>query len=300
MNKTSNLFRRPALFRRQQRLFRMDRFQKFLVVFMTLFSLLMLIPLVYIFNNALKPFQELFAFPPTLFVRHPTLHNFLDLIAVTQSSVTPISRYLFNSIVVTGLAVVGVTVVSGMCAYPLSKMKFPGHNLVFGTILLTLMFAPEAVSTTRYIVVTHIGIMNTYWAHLLPLMAAPVAVFLFKQFMDQIPNELLEAGKMDGAKELTVFFKIVIPMCMPAVATVAILTFQAAWSNTETSSLFMQDESMKTFSFYISTLVSGASANIARTGTVAAAGLILFIPNLIIFLIFQRKVIATMAHSGIK
>jgi ABC-type glycerol-3-phosphate transport system permease component len=300
MNKPTRILHRPMFPRSRSMLFRMDRFQKVLVMLLTLFSLVMLIPLVYIFNNAFKPFHELFVFPPTLFVRDPTFRNFLDLMAVTQSSVVPITRYLFNSIIQTSLAVIGVTVVSGMCAYPLSKMKFPGYRVVFSTILLTLMFAPEAVSTTRYIVVNDLGIMNTYMAHLLPLMAAPVAVFLLKQFMDQIPNELLEAAKMDGAKELTVFFKIVVPLCMPAVATVAILTFQSAWGNTETSSLFMQDESMKTFSFYISTLVAGASANIARTGTVAAAGLILFIPNLIIFLVFQRKVIATMAHSGIK
>ena len=121
-----------------------------------------------------------------------------------------------------------------------------------------------------------------------------------KQFMDQIPNEMLEAARMDGAKEWQVFIKIAIPMTMPAVATVAILTFQLAWGNVETSTLFMQDEAMKTFPFFLSTITSGLANNVARQGAAAAAALILFLPNLIIFLLLQRKVIATMAHSGIK
>jgi len=105
---------------------------------------------------------------------------------------------------------------------------------------------------------------------------------------------------MDGAREFTVFYKIVIPMIMPAVATVAILTFQSAWGNLETSRLFMQDESMKTFPFFLSTLTNGLANTVARQGAAAAAAVILFLPNFIIFLFFQRKVIATMAHSGIK
>jgi ABC-type glycerol-3-phosphate transport system permease component len=171
---------------------------------------------------------------------------------------------------------------------------------LFATILLTLMFAPETVGIPRYLVASNLGIMNNYLGHLLPHLAAPVSVFLMKQFVDQVPNELLEAAKIDGAREFTVFYRIVIPTVMPAVATVAILTFQAAWGNTETSRLFMQDESMKTFPFFLSTITTGAVNNVARQGAAAAAALILFLPNLLFFLFYQRKVIATMAHSGIK
>lgn len=286
--------------RRKSRLNRVDGFQKFLYVLLTLLGLFMILPLVYIFNHALKPYQELFVYPPRIFVQEPTLQNFTELFIVTSSSVVPVTRYLFNSIVTTGLAVLLVTVISAMCAYPLSKHKFPGHRFLFATILLTLMFAPETVGIPRYLVVSKLGIMNTYWGHLLPLLAAPVSVFMMKQFVDQVPNELLEAAKMDGAREFTVFYKIVIPMIMPAVATVAILTFQSAWGNVETSRLFMQDESMKTFPFFLSTLTNGLANTVARQGAAAAAAVILFLPNFIIFLFFQRKVIATMAHSGIK
>ncbi len=286
--------------RRQRRLKAMDGTQKLLLAMLSVMGLFMIMPIVYIFNHALKPPHELFVYPPNIFVREPTFSNFIELFVVTSSSVIPVTRYLFNSILVTGLAVLAVTLVSALCAYPLSKMAFPGRAALFATILLTLMFAPETVQIPRYLVASELGIMNTYMGHLLPIVAAPVGVFLMKQFMDQIPNELLEAARIDGAREFYIFLKIVIPMTMPAIATVSILTFQGAWGNVETSTLFMQDESMKTFPFFLTTLTNNLANTVARQGAAAAAALIMFVPNFIIFLFFQRKVIATMAHSGIK
>jgi ABC-type glycerol-3-phosphate transport system permease component len=278
----------------------MDGFQKLLILFLIILSAFMLLPLVYIFNHALKPYHELFVYPPTFLVREPSLQNFVELLLVASSSTVPVSRYLFNSLIISGGAVVCVTIVSAMCAYPISKHKFPGHKMVFATIILTLMFAPEAVQIPRYLVVSNLGIMNTYWGHILPLVAMPVGVFLLKQFIDQLPNELLEAARIDGAGEFLIFLRVVIPVCMPAVATVAILTFQSSWGNVETSTLFMQDDEMKNFPFFLSTLTNNLANSVARQGAAASAALIMFIPNLIIFLFFQGKVIATMAHSGIK
>jgi ABC-type glycerol-3-phosphate transport system permease component len=302
------LQRKPITIHRISRWFRVrprklkavDGTQRLLLAILTLLGMFMVMPIIYLFNHALKPPHELFVYPPNIFVREPTFNNFTELFVVTSASVIPVTRYLFNSLLVTSLAVLTVTLVSAMCAYPLAKMSFPGRGLLFATILLTLMFAQETVQIPRYLVVSHLGIMNTYFGHLLPLVAAPVSVFLMKQFMDQIPNELLEAARIDGAKELFIFLRIVIPMAMPAVATVSILTFQIAWGNVETSQLFMQNESMKTFPFFLSTLTNNLANSVARQGAAAAATLLMFLPNFIIFLFFQRKVIATMAHSGIK
>ncbi|RKN84938.1 carbohydrate ABC transporter permease [Paenibacillus ginsengarvi] len=287
--------------KRKNRVERADSFQKVLYVLLTLLSLFMLIPIVFVFAQSLKPYQELFLVPPRPYVENPTFNNFRELFVLSSSSVVPVTRYLFNSIVSTVLTVIGVVIVSALCAYPLSKHEFPGRNVLFATILLTLMFAAETVGIPRYLVASNLGIMNNYLGHLLPHLAAPVSVFLMKGFVDtNVPKELLEAAKIDGAREFTIFFRIVIPLIMPAVATVAILTFQAAWGDTETSRLFMQDESMKTFPFFLSTITTGAVNNVARQGAAAAATLILFLPNLLFFLFYQRKVIATMAHSGIK
>ncbi|MDF2837075.1 MAG: binding-protein-dependent transport system inner rane component [Paenibacillus sp.] len=294
------LLRKPFRFKRQSRLNRMSRFEKAVTVLLVLFSAFMLLPLVYIFNHALKPYEELFIYPPTIWARTPSLQNFVELFHITSDSVIPVTRYIFNSLTVAVLSVITVTGVSALCAYPLSKHKFPGYKLVFATIMLTLLFAPETVTIPRYLVVSNLGIMNTYWGHILPMVAVPVGVFLMKQFIDQIPNELLESARLDGAREFTVFLRIVVPVILPAVATIGIISFQTAWGNVETSNLFMQDEQMKTFPFFISSLTSNMANNVARQGAAAAAALFMFIPNLVIFLVFQSKVIATMAHSGIK
>jgi ABC-type glycerol-3-phosphate transport system permease component len=288
------------LFRRRSKLFRMDTTQKVLMLLLGMIGILMLLPLVYIFNHALKPFSELFIFPPNLFVRQPTLQNFTELFVVTRDSVVPATRYLFNSIVVSTVGTGAVVIVSAMCAYPLSKHPFPGHKIVFSTIVISLMFVAEAVEIPRYVIISKLGIMNTYWGHILPHLAAPVGVFLMKQFMDQLPNDLLDAAKIDGASELGIFLRIVVPITMPAVATVFILQFQSIWNDVSTSVLFMQDDAMKTFPFFLSTITQNMANSVARQTAAAAAGLLMFLPTLVIFLIFQRKVIATMAHSGIK
>ncbi|CAG7646452.1 carbohydrate ABC transporter permease [Paenibacillus allorhizosphaerae] len=293
-------WKRLIPFGKRSRLNSMDGFQKVLVFFLFVLAVFMLLPLVFIFNHALKPYQELFVYPPNFFVREPSFQNFTELFLVASSSTIPVTRYLFNSLIISGGAVVCVTIVSALCAYPISKHKFPGHQIVFGTILLTLMFAPETVQIPRYLVVSNLGIMNTYFGHILPIVAMPVGVFLLKQFIDQLPNELLEAARIDGAGEFFIFLRIVIPVVMPAVATVAILTFQGSWGNTETSTLFMQDDEMKNFPFFLSTLTNNLANSVARQGAAAAAALVMFVPNLLIFLFFQGKVIATMAHSGIK
>ncbi|ALS23383.1 carbohydrate ABC transporter permease [Paenibacillus sp. YK5] len=269
-------------------------------VFMLALSVIMILPIVYVFNHAFKPYHELFVYPPNFLVKEPNFQNFVELFWVTSNSIVPVSRYLFNSLFISFLSVIGITVVSALCAYPLSKHPFPGKNMIFSTIILMLMFTPEVIQIPRYLVVSYLGIMNTYLGHLLPVLALPVGVFLLKQFMDQIPDTLLEASRIDGANELIVFVRIVIPMCMPAVATVAILSFQNSWGNVETSMLFMQDDEMKNFPFFLSTLTNNLANNVARQGAAAVAALIMLVPNLIFFVILQSKVISTMAHSGIK
>lgn len=279
---------------------RLDATQWIILIFLSMLTVFMLLPIVYIFNHAFKPLHELFLFPPTFIVQDPTFQNFTELMSMTQSTFIPVSRYIFNSIVVTLLATLAMVMTSSLCAYALSKHKFPGNKLVFSFIMLSLLFVPAVLQIPRYVVVQSIGIMNTYWGHILPMVAMPVGVFLMKQFIDQVPDEVIEAAKIDGATEISMFFRIVMPIVVPAIATIAIISFQNAWGNVETSRLFMQDESMKTLPYYMESLTANLANTVARQGAAAAGALIMFLPQLIIFLFFQRKVIATMAHSGIK
>src|SRR5699024_8044877 len=127
--------------------------------------------IVYIFNHAFKPLHELFLFPPTFIVRDPTLQNFVELISMTESTFVPVSRYIFNSVVVTILTTIAMVVTSSFCAYALSKHKFPGNKLIFETIMISLLFVPAVITIPRFVVVQSIGIMNTYWGHVLPMIA---------------------------------------------------------------------------------------------------------------------------------
>ncbi len=140
---------------------------------------------------------------------------------------------------------------------------------------------------------------DNFLAHIIPLLAMPIGLFLVKQFMDDIPDALIEAARLDGANDFQILTKIVMPLVKPALATVGILTFQAVWNATESSSLYISDETLKTFAFYLNTLTT-SSNTIAGAGMAAAAGLIMFLPNLIIFMLLQSKVMNTMTHSGIK
>ncbi len=279
-----------------------DRFNKSQLPFFFIlipFSVLMLLPIIFIFNQAFKPQSELFAYPPTFFVKHPTLDNFIELLRVISSSGVPFSRYLFNSLVITLIGVFLAILFTALSAYALSKMKFKGKKFLFELNTIALMFVPVAVQIPRYIIVAKSGLIDTYAAHILPVITMPVAMFLVKQFVDQIPNDYIEAAKIDGASEMEIFFQIILPIIKPALATVGILAFQMIWNDTSTSTLFINDETKRTLAFFLSTL-TGSANSVAGQGMAAAAGLILFLPNLILFIILQRKVMSTMAYSGLK
>jgi ABC-type glycerol-3-phosphate transport system permease component len=284
-----------------------DRFHhsqiKFYLVLIPV-AIFMILPIVYIVNQAFKPLDELFLFPPRLFVQKPTMENFQMLMRTGSGTSVPMSRYLFNSIFITAVTVFLNLAFSVSAGYALSKRKFKSRSMLFKINQFALMFVPVAVVIPRYLVLVNLNVINTYWAHILPMLAMPVSLFLVKQFIDQVPDSLIEAARIDGAGDFSILYRVVVPLIKPALATVAILTFQAMWNNIEASNYWVSDETLKTFVFYLSTLTQQqqgtASATIAGVGMAAAAGLILFIPNLIIFVFMQSRVMNTMSHSGMK
>ena len=259
----------------------------------------MAMPLVYIANHAFKPMDELFAFPPTFFVKNATLENFEKLIKFSRTSGVPMSRYVFNSLIVTVLTVGLSLLFTTMSAFALAKLKFKGRDMMMNVNQMALMFVATAVLIPRYLVIAKLGLIDNIWAHILPLMAYPVALFLVKQFTEQVPDSLIEAAYIDGASDVTVYRKIVIPLIKPAIATATILVFQQVWTNVETSNYYINDDSMKTLTFYMNSMINVNNTG-AGQGMSAAATLILFIPNLVLFIILQNGVMNTMAHSGIK
>lgn len=269
-------------------------------MFLVPFSTLMILPILFIINHAFKPRSELFAYPPRFFVRNPVFDNFNELSRLVSASGVPFSRYLVNSLIVTIIGVTLAIFITAFSAYALSKLKFRGKKLLFEINTLALMFVPIAVQIPRYLIIARSGLIDTYAAHILPVIVMPVAMFLIKQFIDQTPNEIIESAKIDGASEMQIFMKIVLPVIAPAVATVGILAFQAIWNDVSTSVLYINDESKRTLAFYMQSLTSLQGNTVAGQGMAAAASLIMFIPNLLLFIFLQGKVMNTMAHSGIK
>lgn len=258
------------------------------------------LPIIYIFSTALKPVTELFEYPPKFIVRNPTDENFRDLLSVLSSSTVPFGRYLLNSIFTTVIVVVASVIISIYAAYTLAKKNFKGKRLISTMNTMALMFVPVAVTIPRFLVMRYTGVLNTFCALILPLIAMPVGLFLLQQFVSDVPNELIEAARIDGASENRIIWQIIVPVVSPALCTVAILAFQSAWNATEPSNLFVSSDLMRTFPYYISTLAANQGNTVAGAGVVAAATLVLFVPNLIVFIIMQSRVLNTMAHSGIK
>jgi ABC-type glycerol-3-phosphate transport system permease component len=272
----------------------------FLYTFLTGFALLMLAPLVYMASTSLKPTAELFLFPPRFFVINPTLKNFYQLLLVTGTSFVPFTRYIFNSIVVTSGIVIGGVFISAMAAYPLAKhVSMPFRNFIFNMIIFALMFSPMVLQIPQYLVISKIGLMNTYLAQIVPYVAAPIGMFLMTQFLKQIPDALLEAARMDGASELKVFWIVIMPMLKPAIATFSLFSFIQAWNDPYPSMVYATLEDMKSLPLAIQT-ISGGAGVVARVGTFAAASFLMIIPTIIVFVITQRMVLQTMAHSGLK
>ncbi len=279
---------------------RFHRSQLIFYILLVPFSILMLLPIVFIFNHAFKPIGELFAYPPRFFVRQPTFDNFIELGRITSSSGVPFSRYILNSLFVTLLGVGAAILITSLSAYGLSKLKFKGKKFLFEVNTIALMFVPIAVQIPRYLIIAQSGLIDSYLGHILPVIVLPVAMFLLKQFIDQTPNELIESAKIDGASEMEIFFKIIFPIILPAIATVGILSFQVLWNDVTTSILYINDESKRTLAFFMMSLTSLQGNTVAGQGMAAAASLIMFIPNLTLFIFLQSRVMNTMAHSGIK
>lgn len=263
-------------------------------------AIVMALPILYIVMTAFKPASELFAYPPRFFVRNPTLDNFMNLFQVASDTSVPASRYLVNSILVTLIVVVATILMTAATAFVLSKKRFRGKNLLLEINNTALMFVPIAVAIPRYFIIIFFGLKNSFWANVIPLLAMPVGLFLVKQFVDQLPNALVEAAVIDGANDFTILFKIVIPLIRPALATIAILAFQSAWTATEASVQYIESNNLKTFAYYVSTLSNATGNTVAGQGIAAAGALLVFLPSLVLFIIMQSKVMDTMVHSGIK
>lgn len=265
-------------------------------VFLAITAVFMALPAIYSIIQSFKPIEEIFAFPPKFFVRNPTFSNYVHAIRLASGSWVPFSRYVANSVLVSVTGTGLYVIIASLTAYALAKSTIPGKNFLSTLVVWMLLFSAEVTMIPRYIVVSTLGIIDTYLAILLPVLAGSFGVFLMKQFMsNSIPDEILEAARIDGANEYRIFWTIVMPCVKPAWLTLIIFTFQSMWS--ETGGSYIYSEELKTLPSVLSTIAGGG---IARSGAGTAVAVMLMILPTVIFIIAQSSIMDTMAHSGMK
>ena len=258
-------------------------------------GIFMALPLIMIVNNALKPLDEIYQFPPKIFVRNPTLENFSDLFVLMNNSWVPFSRYIFNTIIITGGGMVGHVILASLAAYPLAKHTFPGKKTLFNMVVLSMMFSWTVTQIPQYLIISWLHINNTYAALILPAFSFGMGLYLMKQFMEQLPDSLMESARLDGATEWKIFWSIVMPNVKPAWLTLAIFQFQQMWGNT--GSTFLRDEDLKPLQYALQQISAGGTA---RAGAAAAVTFIIAAVPITFFLICQKNVLETMTSSGMK
>ena len=267
----------------------------FLYLFLVLVAVVMAFPIVYAVSSALKPLDELFKFPPTIFPKHPTMDNFSDLFVTMGKSWVTFSRYLFNTVFITFVGTFGHLIIASMAAFVLAKYEFPGNHTFFKIVTVAMMFTGYVTAIPNYIILNKLGWIDTYWAIIIPAFAAPMGLFLMKQFMEGLPTSLIEAAKIDGANEWKVFTGIVMPNVKPAWMTLIIFSVQRLWN--DRAATFIYSEEKKTLVFALQQIQSGG---IARTGQGAAVLVVVMIVPIIIFVFSQSQILETMASSGLK
>ena len=261
-------------------------------------SVLMVVPFVWTLSTAFKESADVFASPPQLIPDPVTLQNFEDVFTLL-----PFPRYFFNSVVVTGLIVLCNVFFGTMAAYAFAKLRFPGRDLIFGALLLTLMVPFQVNLIPLYAImvrlrdVTDVIGADTYFGLIAPSAIQVFGIFLMRQFLRSIPNEILENARVDGASEWRILRSIIFPLALPGMATLAIFTFVAAWNDFLWPLIVTSSDEMRTLPVGLALLARKNTVNWGQTmaGTVLAAA-----PMIVVFLFLQRQFIEGLTAGSVK
>ncbi len=265
-------------------------------VMLFVFGAFMFLPMVYAISQSLKPLDELWMFPPRFLVINPTFKNFGELFRLMSESWVPFSRYIFNTAFVSVGGTFGHLFLASMAAYAITKISFPGRKAMFQLVYYSLMFNSTVSSLSNFIIMSAFGWIDTYWSLIIPAFGYTLGFYLMRQFIETtVPDSVLESARLDGAKELTIYWKIVMPMVKPAWLTLIVYSFQGLWNSG--TSIYIYSEQLKTFNYAIQQILAGG---ITRSGAAAASTVIMMIVPVAVFVVTQSNIIETMASSGMK
>ncbi|MGL4336750.1 MAG: carbohydrate ABC transporter permease [Turicibacter sp.] len=254
-------------------------------------GILISLPFVWMILTSFKQNGEIMAIPPTLFPETPTFQNYIDLFSKMNFMV-----YLKNTLILVAFAFGGMFL-NAMAGYSFAKFNFPGKEKFFLVVLATMMIPSQVTMIPVYLMLNGVGLTNTILGIALPGLVAGFSIFLFRQFMSTIPTEVIEAARLEGASELKIFFKIIIPMAKPIFAVQGILTFIGAWNSFLWPLIMANEEKLYTLSVGLSLL---KGQNTSEYGIQMAGAALMVIPILIIFMFLQKHIIDGYNMSGMK
>jgi multiple sugar transport system permease protein len=257
-------------------------------------AIMMILPFLLMFSTSLRPAAESYKLPPAWL---PTEWHFENYAAVFGSSV-PIVAFALNSIKITLLVTIGQLITCSMAGFAFARLRFPGRNLLFILLLASLMVPGQVTIIPIFIIMRRLGLVDNHWAIILPGLTSAFGVFLLRQFFLTLPQDLLDAAKMDGAGPWTSFVKIALPLAGPSLAALTIITFNGTWNNFFFPFIFINTWEKMTLPLGITALRGYMSSG--NASVVMAAVALAIAPVLIIFLLAQRWFIAGVTRTGLK
>jgi len=260
---------------------------------LTLGLVFMVAPFLWMVLGSLKPDAEIRRVPPTWLPESPSTDNYATLFDRLD-----FPTYFFNSTLVAVVVTLGNLAFASMAGYALAKLQFRGKRLVFGLVLGTLMVPGMATFTPQFVLVSNLNLTNTYPGLILPFLVAPFGIFLMRQFISGLPDELIQAARVDGAGEFRIFCQVVLPLCGPALATLSILTFLASWNNFLWPLVVAQTEDKYTLP--VALALYSVGQNRAEYGLLLAGATVVVLPIIGMFLVLQRYFTQGIATTGIK
>lgn len=268
--------------------------QILLYILLGLGCLITLLPFIWMLLGSLKPAAEIIQVPPTFFPENPTFNSYTTILTDPR---VPLGRFFFNSTFVAVAVVVLTLFTSSLAGYIFAKYNFPGKNIVFLLILSTIMIPFPVLMIPSYLLLVEMGLLDSLWALILPAAVSAFGIFLMRQFMEDVPDELLDAARIDGASEFMIYLRVALPQVGPALAALGIITFMGQWNNYLWPLVVITSTENRTLPIML-TWYNGM--NYQRYDLVMAASVLVVIPILIVYVLFQKWIVQGFAMSGIK
>lgn len=254
--------------------------------------LISVVPFFYIVSTALKDTNALFSYPPEWIPSRPFWGNFTELLTER-----PFLRWTFNTLLFVGVVTLLKLLFDSMAGYAFAKMQFRGRKVLFVTVLATMMIPFAAILVPLFFLVRDLGILNTYWALILPPLANPLGIFMMRSFIEQLPNDLEHAARLDGCSEFQIYWRIILPLIKPGLVVLGVYTFMTQYASFIWPLVAVNSDEMRVLTTGLSSL---KTINAIDWGLISAGGVLTMVPITVLFILFQRYFIASSLAGALK